>query len=162
MDTKVRIKLGTIEIDFEGSEDFLKAELPNLLNSVSQLYQELNPLLEQESPSSVLETGNIKTSVNLVGTTSNLAAKLGCKNGSDLMFAAAARLTLGLGKDTFQRQELLQEMKSAKGYYNVNISSNLSKHIQTAIKSGKLKEVASETYALSATEKSRIEAILAN
>ena len=37
---KMRIKMGPIEIEYEGSEDFLKQELTDLLSAVSKLYQD--------------------------------------------------------------------------------------------------------------------------
>ena len=38
MTSKIRIKMGFIEVEFEGSEQFLKEELPDLLTGVSQLH----------------------------------------------------------------------------------------------------------------------------
>jgi hypothetical protein len=35
MTSKIRIKLGAIEVEYEGSEQFLKEELPQLLTAVS-------------------------------------------------------------------------------------------------------------------------------
>jgi hypothetical protein len=39
MTSKIKIKMGAIEIDYEGSEEFLKEELPSLLKTVSDLYK---------------------------------------------------------------------------------------------------------------------------
>lgn len=41
--SKIRIKLGAIEVEYEGSESFLKEELLALLSAVSDLYQRSNP-----------------------------------------------------------------------------------------------------------------------
>jgi hypothetical protein len=38
--SKIRIKLGDIEVEYEGAESFLKDELPALLNAVSKLHHE--------------------------------------------------------------------------------------------------------------------------
>lgn len=40
MTSKIRIKMGPIEVEYEGSENFLKEELPELLGTVSNLYKE--------------------------------------------------------------------------------------------------------------------------
>ena len=44
----MRIKMGPIEIDYEGSEDFLKQELPAILTAVSTLHKESG--LVEDSP----------------------------------------------------------------------------------------------------------------
>lgn len=37
MESKIRIKLGAIEIEYEGSENFLRKELPDLVKTVTEL-----------------------------------------------------------------------------------------------------------------------------
>ena len=46
MTSKIRIKLGAIEVEYEGSEQFLKEELPQLLTAVSELYAKSAALKE--------------------------------------------------------------------------------------------------------------------
>ena len=38
MNTKLRIKMGAVEVEYEGSDDFLKKELPGLLKAVLALH----------------------------------------------------------------------------------------------------------------------------
>jgi hypothetical protein len=38
MNSKFKIKLGQIELEYEGSEEFLTKELPELLAAVSKLF----------------------------------------------------------------------------------------------------------------------------
>ena len=45
MVSKIRMRTGRIEIDFEGSEEFLKKELPKLISSVSRLPKDM-PAIE--------------------------------------------------------------------------------------------------------------------
>ena len=40
MTSKIRIKLGPIEVEYEGTESFLKEELPQLLEAVANLYKQ--------------------------------------------------------------------------------------------------------------------------
>jgi len=49
MDCKIRIKLGEIEVEFEGSEAFLKRELPDLVRMGSELYATTNPKGKNDS-----------------------------------------------------------------------------------------------------------------
>ena len=38
MTSRIRIKMGTIEVDYEGSEEFLKNDLLGLLESIVTIY----------------------------------------------------------------------------------------------------------------------------
>lgn len=40
MTSKIRIKLGPVEVEYEGNEAFLKDELPDLLSAVARLHKE--------------------------------------------------------------------------------------------------------------------------
>jgi hypothetical protein len=37
MTSKIRIKLGTTEIEFEGSEDYMRQDLPDLIERLSEI-----------------------------------------------------------------------------------------------------------------------------
>ncbi|MBL1321037.1 MAG: hypothetical protein COA63_008270 [Methylophaga sp.] len=156
MTSKIKIKMGAIEIEYEGSEDFLKEELPELLSAVSNLYQKSANVLKTEESSTVQATNT-----DIKGTTSTLAAKLGGGTGADLCMAAIARVTFVLNKETCTRKELLDEMKSAKAYYKANYSSNLTKIINKLVKDGKLMEPSAGSYSLSAENRTGIGAQLA-
>lgn len=165
MTSKIRIKMGPIEIEYEGSETFLKVELPELLRAVSNLYKESGlsskSPLETPSPTSV---GGIETSQPqpIEATTGSIAAKLQCKKGPDLVMAAAARLTCVLNKDKFTRDDLLKEMQTATTYYNKNYAGgNLTKYISTLMKNGKLNEPSHNNYSLTASTKSELGAKIA-
>ena len=158
---KMRIKMGPIEIDYEGSEDFLKQELPAILTAVSTLHKESG--LVDESPSgSNSGTGSAMSNqpapVGMSVTT--ISAKLGVKTGAELALAAAARLTRG-GSLSFSRQQLLDEMKAATGFYKTTFRSNLSNSLLSLVKEGALQETAKDTYSLSMAKKTEIEAKLA-
>ncbi len=159
--SKIRIRMGAIEIEYEGSEEFLRADLPELLSAVSELYHRSR---EAESDAEVdedIQTRDAGGSSNH-GTTTSIAAKLRCESGPDLALAAAARLVFSLKQETFSRQELNNEMKSARSYYKQNMTGNLSKILEGLMKAGKLNEVSRDTYALAQAEHSRIEALLGN
>jgi len=155
MTSKIRIKLGPIEVEYEGSEDFLKEELPRFLEAVSNLYKQSG--LPAMSPAGASGGG----APQLQGTTGSIAAKLLCKTGPDLIMAAAARLTFVAGQETFNRKDLLKEMKAAKAYYKTSHRDNLTGSLNGLTKDGKLLEIAKDTYSLSANSKSELGAKLA-
>ena len=159
MTSKIKIKMGAIEIEYEGSEQFLKDELPELLSAVSNLYKASAPLIDASNVVTGTEVGSDKSS-EIVGTTGTLAAELGGGTGPDLAMSAAARLTFVLKKDKYSRNEILEEMKSASAYYKTSYSSNLTSILNGLIKNKKLMEPAKDTYSLSADSRKSLEAKL--
>ena len=158
--SKIRIKIGSVELEYEGSDDFLKEELPLLLD---KLYALAPASADRGQSGSDFRDENdgvgsgVGASNSSVGTTSSIAADLQAKTGSDLALAAAIRLALGLGKSSFSRKELLTEMQSATSYYNKNMSSNLSKMLTAMVKDKTVREVAKDTFSLSADKKREME-----
>ncbi|GAA3915666.1 hypothetical protein [Litoribacillus peritrichatus] len=166
MESKIKIKMGPIEIEYEGSEGFLKEELPALLSAVSDLYRESGvvenqPIQEQTASTGVVESKPEGNGATFQGTTGSLAATLGVKSGTDLIMAAAGRLTLSLGQGTFTRSQIITEMKSATAYHKKTYVNNLTKYLNQLVKDQKLMETAKDTYALSASAKSNMESRIA-
>lgn len=161
MVSKVRIRVGQIEVEYEGDERFLKDEMPALLETVLRLHREAGDSIdapaEQQSAHSTK-----KKETSGVGTTANIAGRLGCNSGPDLILAAATRLTLGAGQDALPRKAIHDEMKTAAAYYKKTYANNLSAYLSTLVKSGKLVESAKDTYALKASARKEIEAKLAS
>ena len=94
-------------------------------------------------------------------STNTIAAHLNASTGAELAIAAAAHLAHAKKKDTFTRQEINAEMKSATTYYNANMSTNLTKTLNTLIKNKRLNQVTKGVFALSAGEKKSLESKLA-
>lgn len=159
--SKIRIRMGTIEVEYEGSEEFIRTDLPNLLTSLISFHDRINEMDHSSQPDKFTQLSN-KDKVSNHGTTSSIAALIGCDSGPELAIAAAARLVFSCERDEFTRQELHEEMKTAKQYYGKNIGSNLSTTLHNLVKAGKLKETATDTYSLAKSEYSRIEALLGN
>lgn len=78
-----------------------------------------------------------------------------------MLIAAAAHLALMKNKDSFSRQELLVEMKSATGFYKKNYSSNLTSYINTA-NGDALAETATGVFSLSEKTHKSVETALAH
>jgi hypothetical protein len=159
MSSKIRIKMGDIEIEYEGSEEFLRAELPELLSAVSELYHKTSS--DEPAPEGKgSEGGDDHNGAPHVGTTATIAARLQCESGPDLALAAAGRIVLGLKREAFTRQELHAEMKSARSFYSKNMGSNLSSILNGLVKAGKFNEVSSGNYTLAQADRTRIESLL--
>ncbi|MCA8114952.1 hypothetical protein [Burkholderia cepacia] len=177
--SKIRIKLGAIEVEYEGSETFLKEELPALLSAVSDLYQKSQAgnfpnddgldSLGGSAPAN--GAGNLNGAAGMngaagaqgtpsVGTTTSIAARLKVNSGPELVIAAAARLTLGEERSVFTRKQLIAEMKSAPNYYKENYLKNLSSTIHRLLKDGKLNEPSTGNLTLTASYKSELESRL--
>lgn len=164
MSSKLRIKIGDVEIDYEGSEDFLKQELPQLLTTAMELYKAAGKTsLPPKGEKTTALCSNIGSNNVPSMTTASIAGKIGAKSGSDLLKAAAAHLSLVKKAAPFSRQQVLAEMQTATSYYKKNYSPNLSKYIKTALqKEGYLSETATNSYALTASASAALETELAN
>ncbi|MBU6298185.1 MAG: hypothetical protein KGJ79_18195 [Alphaproteobacteria bacterium] len=163
MTSKLRIRLGEVEVDYEGDEDFLKKELLGFLKTAIELYRVSNDAPRPDAAKAKPSGQHSSAHHGLSLTTGSIAAKLESKSGSKLLKAAAAHLTLVKKADSFSRQQLLEEMQSATSYYRATYSNNLTKYIKTALqKDGFLSEIAKGTYALNALARSELETTLAD
>jgi len=143
---KIHIKVGNLEIGYEGSEEYIKNDLLSTVEKVKDMFG------IEDIPQTPIQT-NMQTPQQppigqLKGTVTNVAAKLGVKTGPDLVLASALHLTSVEGCDSFTRKQLLTDMKNASGYYQQTYSKNLSQYIGRLLKKDKLNEVAKDTYSL--------------
>ncbi len=161
MTSKIRIRIGDVEVEYEGSEDFLKNELQELLSGVLELHRERN-ISGGSSSSLVSPLGGSSPGGDFTGTTAAFAAKLSANTGSDLILAAAARLTMAAGQPTFSRQTLLSEIQTASSYYKASYSKNFSNYLKRLTESDSLREVSTDTYSVSSAELQNLKAKLAS
>jgi hypothetical protein len=152
--SKIRIKLGAIEVEYEGSEAFLKEELPALLAAVAELHQKSGGNLTTGESSSPI-AGQDGTAPNgappgagIQMTTGAIASRLQVKSGPELIIAAAANLVIVQNQVPFSRKRLIEQMRSATAFFKENYVSNLSKALQTLLKEGKLNESSKDMFAL--------------
>lgn len=164
MDTsKIRVRMGEIEVECEGTESFLKNELPNLLSAVSRLYGESG---QKAAVNKRHEAGGAagtrgESEGTIKGTTATLAGRLKVKSGNDLILAAAAHLTFVANSAEFSRQDLLDQVRGATGYFKDSYSKNLTNYLNSRVKAGQLMEPRTGHYALSAGEVERLRTALA-
>ncbi|MFL6857049.1 MAG: hypothetical protein ACJ8EB_03970 [Allosphingosinicella sp.] len=146
MPLRLRTKIGSFEIEYEGEEAFLKSDVPNIVSQIIAVARDL--------PAAVPEGGSGAGANNGAGSgslgqsTNTVASMMDAKTGPDLALAAAVHLSLVKGQDKFSRKDLLAEMQGATTFYNQNYSSNLSKILSNLTKSKRLNLVGNNTFAL--------------
>lgn len=213
MATRIRVRRGDTEVEYEGSEQFLKTELASLLQAASTFpagsgnqsrpaaVSAASPVkpsssdtssgkssagkssagktaarrssarrssggktsapAESEGPAGGEASADVDATAPGGSPTADIAGKIGCKHGTDLVLAASAQLSLGAGQRSFSRAALLGEMKTAGGYYKPVYGKNLSRYLRNLIKERQLKEPRPGNYALTAPARREIEKILA-
>ena len=161
MTAKIRIKAGDIEVEFEGTEKFIKEELLELVSSVTELKPEFIHVPGASSQVSV-ESQPEPAATGLRLSAENIAAKLGVNVGRDLLVAAAVKLQLGDGKAIFTRKEVLEEMKTAASYFSESThTKNLTAMLKALITDDLINETSKGKYSLTASAKSNLSAQLA-
>ncbi len=160
MSSKIKIKIDQVEVEFEGSEEFLSKELPVLLKNVLSLYTGM-PSVPPKRDAGHNPPPPPPSATEIKMTTNSVAAKLVVKSGADLLMAAAAHLALVKNMTTFTRQQILNEMKTASSYYKKSYGNNLTGYLNRANSAGTLIENAENAYALSASARASLEKKLA-
>jgi len=158
MESKIHLKVGAIEIDFEGTEDYIKNSLPGLVEKL--LSQPVPPNAVPNEEGILLPDQKDPSRKKFELTTNSIASKLNVKSAADLILAASAHLVLVKGAETFLRVNLIAEMKTATNYYKLSYVNNLSSALKTLVKSNKLIERVTDTFALTAEGQKELESKL--
>lgn len=161
MSSKIRVQFGAVEVEYEGSDEFLKEGLLDLIQSIADMQEAMRPTIgtvDAVSPNQ----GNGESTLSVAetqfqGSINTIATKLGVDSGPDLILATMAHFTFVQGKDTIDRKEIIREMKGATMYYKPSYISNLSAALAGLVKSGAVNEIRSGVYALAAGTRTRFE-----
>ena len=154
--TKVHIKLGDMEVNYEGDAEFVKSGLLDLITSVHQVHAKNSPIGSGNEDKKVSDKKD-SAGRPLQMTTNSIAMKLTAKSGSEVATAAIAYLSLVKGQDSFKRDEILDEMKKAVGIYKPSMSGNLSSALTVLMKGDVVVESAANTYSLTPAAKAKLE-----
>ncbi len=157
--SKIKLKVGTVELEFEGSEEYMKGELPGLVELLCNNAPD-EKTEEENNSEDILPPSKDTSKKKIEMTTNAIASKLNADSGADLVIAACVHLCLVKGHDTFTRKNILAEMQTASNYYTKSRGKNLSVALKSLQKDEKLIERSTDNYALSANEKKRVESIL--
>lgn len=164
MTSKIRIKVGAVELEYEGEEEFLKKELLGLLESMVRLHKGTEGDEEYDAGR---DTNRDQKPRRGGGggagpTTATIAGKLKVKNGPGLILAACAHLALVAKKQVLEREDILREMKTASTYYKKTYNNNLSSYLKRMVtgKHPKLNEVSGGKYSLTEASRKNLEAAI--
>ncbi|WP_339862833.1 hypothetical protein [Thalassospira alkalitolerans] len=152
-ESKIKIKMGSIEIEYEGSSDFLKQEIFDLVEAVSKLHQVshddgLNSLIK--GPEYIENLAGVGEKIE--GSCNEIAKKLSAKNGTELIFAASSKLYFVDCKERFTYEEIRSEMNSASNYVNEAMKKNFAQNLKSVVKQDRLKDLGGKTYSLAAAK----------
>lgn len=166
-EVKISIRINAWEINYEGSEEFLKSDLRSVLDNLFESKIWENRFLDYTNPDNSAIQNSTDTEIGIERkqyeiTMSSLCAKLACETGADLVLAACAHLTLVDGLEYLERREILNRMKDASRYYKESFGSNLSKYFQTLVKQGKLIERKNDVYFLTPNALDEMEVAIAS
>lgn len=152
-DVKIQLKLASLEVAYEGPGEFAETSLIDIIQQISEV--DLPNIVESDASSGIVQQPLGLPSGATTGpklSTSDFAVKMGAKSGTDLVMAAAASLHHSRGLEEFKRTDIHAEMKTAKAFYRSSYGGNLSKSLETLVKSGRLQTPRPHTYALAYTE----------
>lgn len=169
---KIKLKVGSMELEYEGAPSFLADGIEALLEQMGDLASKVPtetppppaPALDAQEPLGI-GNGNGGSSPASDGrlnfSTSTIAAHLDVKTGPELLICALAQLTLVQGKASSTRAEILAEMKSATTHYSKSMSSNMTKILAGLTNAKRINHHSKDIYALNATERKELEAKIA-
>ncbi|MFO0972125.1 MAG: hypothetical protein U1A27_01625 [Phycisphaerae bacterium] len=155
MASKIRIKLGAIEVEYEGEHDFLERDLLALVKDLMEIAPLAPPSRDHKAGNN--QTGQGGHGGGGTGTVSTFAAKLKVASGPDLILAALLHSAKVDGKASLKRKDLLTAMQSAKSHYKASYSNNLSSSLKNLVKSNDINDVAADEYALSTAKMTELE-----
>jgi hypothetical protein len=158
--TRLVLKCGDIEIEYDGPEEFLKQELPQLIRAVAELRANVPAVADGGATGAA--AGGAAAAASPTGaplSVSTIAQKLGSKTGPDLIMASALSIVLQ-GRGTFTKRDLRDRMKEAPSFYKATYSANFDKTVSRLTKAGKLHHNNGTTYSLPEKEKSDMAARL--
>jgi len=154
MDTKLRCKIGNIEIEYEGSIAILRDDIPNIIHKMLESVRQHTDIgaINNEPGGARQVSGH---------STNTIASMLGAKTGADLVIAACANLTFSKGQEILSRKDILAEMQESTTFYKASYSANLSKSLDTLVKGSRLNLRSRNQYSLSPAERKNLGETLA-
>jgi hypothetical protein len=140
MTSRIKLRVGEIEIEYEGDPKVLTIELPKLLKAIN----EANPGFAGAAPRGSTITGDALS-------VTTVAQKLGAHKLPDLIIAAAMALT-GRGSKAFDKKDLRKEMRDATGFYKGAMANNFDNALNRLAKTGRITHSGGSNYALPPTQ----------
>lgn len=163
MSTRFYIKIGHVELEYEGDDALSISKIPDLVREVAEVAGAASGTAGAASSgvpsndSSNGSGGGNGVAGELRLSENNVASQLSVTKGPDLVMAAAAHLCFVQGKETFTRDQLRDAMQAATNYYSrSNHTKNLSSYIKSLLGDKRLIERSKNVFALPASEASSL------
>lgn len=158
---KIRLKIGPLEVEYEGKESFLQDGLFNLTEKLVGSYTEHQSAFPTDSSPTHTQSGSAtNANCEIDMSMDTIASRIEANTGTSLVIAACTYLTLVKKINSFPRQEIHQHMKKATSYYKKSMASNLTKMLHQLVRESRLHQGSGGNYALSAQEKHKAEKAL--
>jgi|GEM_PF-4461256 len=154
-EVKIQLANGPLTVNYEGPLDFLDDGLLTIVEEFIGITKDVAPPAPSSTNQTKASTGS-GSNGPLQMTTGTIAGRLSVKSGPELIMACAAKLTLADDKETFNRKDILLEMKSAPSYSKESYRKNLSSLLDGLIKGDQIREISPSTYAVEATTKEKL------
>lgn len=152
MTAKLRIKAKGIEIEWEGSVEYLKNDLPDL---ISAIVAALGLGVSDDDPEE-----SVVLDVDKKFTTAALAAKIKPNSATDLFKVALAKLQISDKIEPAARAQIHNEMRLAPKFYKPSMKNNLGNTIDTLLGQGAINEPSSGNFALSQASQDQLQAMI--
>lgn len=152
--TKLKLKFGEIECEYEGPEEFLRKDLLSLLQEVAK-FSPPEPFKKGHDHSKSHGTGQTGSPVSV----STLAQSLSVSSGPDLIVAAALSFARA-GSQSFTKKQLRERIRDAQAFYKSSYASNFDNYVARLVKNGRLSHTGGDNYALPAKELATLESKL--
>ncbi|QIO33814.1 hypothetical protein [Bradyrhizobium sp. 1(2017)] len=145
----IRVKLGNLEIEYQGEANFLKDDLVRTVKELLEIQGKF-PAIAAIPDKSASGQPPAKLSGNgLDHSTSTMATLLKADSGPTLAVAAAAHLHFVKGMQKFTRKDLTTAMRDAPSYFKESYLGNLTASLKRLVTDDILRDVGTDTYALS-------------
>lgn len=110
--SKIRIRSGSLEVEYEGTDQFISEQLTTLVGKFLDATK-----LAPKSSFAEERKDQVQSPAHLPGMSINsTVARLKVKSGRDMLIAAAAHLCLVQGKEQFSKEELFELAKASTAY----------------------------------------------
>lgn len=144
---KIRLKVGSLEVDYEGESSFLKDGLLDLMRSTAALFEKHESALSEVLPSPDSDKA-VDSSIPPDISIDTIASNMGAESGTELIWATAVYLRHVKKTKMFSGAEIRVAMKAA-GYDRVR---NPKQSFEKLVKDKKLVKKDGGRYALSLDE----------
>jgi hypothetical protein len=159
--SKVRLKLGQLEVECEGTEEFLRDELPKLLETFSKLQPTVaavgHPPADTNGVGASLPPGEKAMTTS---STAFVAQKLASQTGPELATAALLYLAHS-GQEAVKRKHILAEMRTVKSVFRAHMDGNFAKFMDRLAKDKIVNVVKAGEWALTTAARADLEQKLA-